>query len=211
MSNSISLISILVLLCLAACNGVNKPSDTNFTKAINDYLAKHGQVCTVIGRQFPVDLPRSEQKEQFGIGPKLEALEQASLLKASDTTAVVPGMLDSLRGSTPPQLVRRYALTAEGRKYFKQITGTLGQPRGFCYGRKTVDSIVKWTEPAAVGQSSQTEITYTYRIVDPAAWAERPDVQQAFPDIRSNLNGVSKTTEQTGLQLTSRGWEVPGQ
>ena len=209
MRNSISLVSILLLLCVAACTGVNEPSDTNFTKAINDYLVKHGQVCTVLDRQFPIDVPRSEQKELFGIGLKLGALEQASLLKATDTTAAVHGMLDPLRGSTPPQPVKRYALTAEGQKYFRQIPGTLGQPRGFCFGQMTVDTIVKWTEPTAVGSSSQTEVTYKYKIVNLAAWAERSDVQRAFPDIRSNLNGASKTAEQARLQLTSRGWEVP--
>ena len=209
MRNSISLVSILLLLFFTACNGANKPSDTNFTKAINEYLVKHGQVCTVIDRQFPIDVPLSEQQGEFEVGPKLAVLEQAGLAHATDATAVVHGMLDSLRGSTPPQPVRRYKLSAEGQKYFQQISGTLGQPRGFCYGQKTVDTIVKWTEPAALGKSSQTEVTYTYRIVDLAAWARRPDVQQAFPDIRANLKAASKTTELAGLQLTSRGWEVP--
>ena len=211
MRNRICLVSIIGLLVLTACNDAKKPGDTTFTKAIDGYLAKHGQACTVLDRQFPIDVPRSEQKEQLGIGPKLEALEQANLVYATDTTAVVHGMLDSLRGSTPRQLVRRYQLTAEGQRYFRQIPGTLGQPRGFCYGLKTVDAIVKWTEPAAQGSISQSEVTYTYKIANPAAWAERPDVQQAFPDIRANLSGASKTTEMTGLQLTSRGWEVPGQ
>ena len=209
MRNSICFVSILSLLVLAACNDTKKPSGTNFTQAINDYLVKHGQVCTVMDRQFPIDVPRSEQKEQFGIGAKLAVLEQASLVRATDTTAVVHGMLDSLRGSTPPQLGRRYQLTAEGQKYFQPIPGTLGQPRGFCYGQKTVDTIVKWTEPASVGKSSLTEVTYTYRIVNPAAWAERPDVQRAFPDIRANFKGASKATNLAGLQLTNRGWEVP--
>ena len=103
-------------------------------------------------------------------------------------------MLDPLRGSTPPQPVKRYELTADGRKYFQQIPGTLGQTSGLCYGQKSVDSIVKWTAPATVGASSQTEVSYTYRIVNRTAWAERPEVQQAFSDIRMALNGVSKTT-----------------
>ncbi len=205
----ICLVSIVGLLVLTACNNAKKLSDTSVTKAINEYLAKHGQSCTVLDRQFPIDVPRSAQKELFGIGLKLGALEQASLLQATDTTAAVHGMLDPLRGSTPPQPVKRYALTAEGQKYFRQIPGTLGQPRGFCFGQKTVDTIVKWTEPTAVGSSSQTEVTYKYKIVNLAAWAERSDVQRAFPDIRSNLNGASKTAEQARLQLTSRGWEVP--
>jgi hypothetical protein len=161
----------------------------------------------VIGRQFPIAVPRSDQGEQYGIGPKLAALEQAGLVQATETTAVVHGMLDPLRGSTPPQPVKRYELTTDGKKYFQQIPGTLGQTSGFCYGQKSVDSIVKWTDPATVG----TEVTYTYRIVGLASWAERSDVQQAFPDIGPTVNGVLKTTEVAGLQLTSKGWEVLGQ
>jgi hypothetical protein len=135
----------------------------------------------------------------------------AGLMQATETTAVVHGMLDPLRGSTPAQPVKRYELSTEGRNYFWYIPGTLGQTSGFCYGQKSVDSIVKWTDPATVGSSSQTEVTYTYRIVNLAGWAGRPDVQQAFSDIRTTINGASKTTEVVGLQLTSKGWEIPGQ
>jgi hypothetical protein len=203
-------IFILGLLALTACNSAKKADDANFTKAINVYLTNHGAACTVIGRQFPIDLPQSEQIEHFGIEPKLAALEHAGLVQAAETTAVVHGMLDPLRGSTPPQPVKRYELTAKGKKYFQQIPGSLGKTGGFCYGQKSVDSIVKWTEPATMGTSSQTEVTYTYRIVDPADWAERHEVQQAFSDIRTTINGASKTNEVAGLQLTSAGWEISG-
>lgn len=206
-----SLFPFAGLLILTACNSAKNPSDANFAKAINEYLVKHGTTCTVIGRQFPIDVPQSEQREQYGIGPKLAALEQAGLVRATDTTAVAHGMLDPLRGSTPPQPVKRYELTADGRKYFQQIPSTLGQTSGFCYGQKSVDAIVKWTEPATSGAPSQTEVTYTYKIVDAAVWAERPEVQQAFSDIRTTITGASKTTEIAGLQLTNKGWEVPGQ
>jgi hypothetical protein len=62
-----------------------------------------------------------------------------------------------------------------------------------------------------MGPYSQTEVTYTYKIVDPASWAERPDVQRVFSDIQTTVTGVSKTTQIAGLQLTNKGWEVPGQ
>jgi hypothetical protein len=97
--------SIAALLLLTACDSAKKPSESNFAKAINQYVAEHGAARTVIGRKFPIDVPRSEQSEQYGIGPKLAILEQAGLVHASDTTAVIHGMLDSLRGSTPPQPV----------------------------------------------------------------------------------------------------------
>ena len=205
------LISVAACLLLTACNNVKKPSKGNFTKAVNQYLANHGEACTSIGHQFPVDIPKSEQKDQHGIGPQMAALEQAGLAHSSNTTAVVHGMLDALQGSTPPQPVKRYELTMEGKKYFRQAPGLLGQTSSFCYGQKTVDSIVKWTEPMTMGASSQTEVTYTYKIVNLAGWAQRPDVQHVFSDVRDTVNAASKTNQVAGLQLTNQGWEVPGQ
>lgn len=205
---SICLVSIAGLFLLVACGGVKKPSNANFTKAINQYLAKHDDVCTVIVRQFPIDVPKSEQKEQYGIEPKLVALEQTGLVHSNNTTAVVHGMLDPLWGLTPPQSVKRYELTPEGKKYFQEIPGPLGQASAFCYGQKSVDSIVKWTES---GTYSQTEVTYTYKIVNLASWAQQPDVQRAFLDVGVTVNGASKTNQIAGLQLTNQGWEVPGQ
>jgi hypothetical protein len=205
------LISAAGCLFLAACNDVKKPSAENFTRAINLYLARHGDVCATIIRQFPVDVPQLEQSEQYGIGPKLTALEQAGLVHSSDTTAVVHGMLDPLRGSNPPQPVKRYELTPEGKKYFQELPAPLGQTGAFCYGQKTVDYIIKWTEPVTMGTFSQTEVTYTYKVVNLAGWAQRLDVQRIFPDIGTTVSGASKTNQVAGLQLTNQGWEVLGQ
>ena len=74
-----------------------------------------------------------------------------------------------------------------------------------------VDSIVKWTEPMTTGPSSESEVTYTYKLVNLAAWAEQPGMQRAFPDIRTTISGASKTDRIAGLQLTNKGWEVPEQ
>lgn len=202
-------VSIAGLLVLAACNSAKSPNEANFRKAINEYLNKHGQTCTAIDRQFPVDVPRSEESGRYGVGPKLAALEQAGLVHGIDATEVVHSMLDPLRGPTSPRPVRRYEVTVEGRKYFQQIPGTLGQTSGFCYGQKSVDSIVKWTEPTMAGTSSQPEITYTYKILDLADWAQRPEIQQVLPDVQQTIGGTSKTPEVVGLQLTNKGWEVP--
>ncbi|MDR3737517.1 MAG: hypothetical protein P4L40_00720 [Terracidiphilus sp.] len=208
---SLYLASIAGLLFLDACNSTKKPSDANFTNAINQYLVKHGEACTVLNREFPLDVPKREQKEQYGIGPKLAVLEQTGLLRASDTAAVVHGMQDALQGPTPPQPVRHYELTAEGGKYFQELSGGFGQTTSLCYGRKQVDSIVKWTEPMTMGAYSQTEVTYTYKIADLAAWAERPEIQHTFSDIQAEIAGQSKAAQIAGLRLTNKGWEVPAQ
>jgi hypothetical protein len=207
---SLFLVPIAGLFFVVACNDAKKPSNANFTVAVNRYLAKHGEACTLLGGQFPIDVPKSEQHDPSGIGAKLAALEQAGLVHASDTTAVVHSMLEPLRGPTPPQPVKRYDLTEEGKKYFQQVPGTFGQTGGFCYGQKSVDSIVKWTEPITMGAYSRTDITYTYKIVNLAIWAERSYVQQAFPDLRTTISGAAKANQIAGLQLTDKGWEVPG-
>jgi hypothetical protein len=114
-------------------------------------------------------------------------------------------------GPSAPRRVKRYEPTDEGKKYFQQVSVVLGQSAGFCYGDKTVDSIVKWTDPVTMGASFQTEVTYTYKIANFAPWAQRSDVQREFGDVRTSVNGISKSNEIAGLQLTNQGWEVPGQ
>lgn len=205
------LVPLAGIFFLTACEDAKKPSDGNFRKAIDQYLAKNGKTCMWIVRPFPIDISIAEQKFQSGIVPQMAALEQAGLVRSSNTTAVVHGMLDALRGSTPLQPVKRYELTDEGKRYFQQSPGVFGLSSGFCYGEKVVDGIVKWTEPMAMGSNSQTTVTYTYRIEKLAAWAKRPEVQREFGDVRTTLSGVSKSNEIAGLQLTDKGWEVPTQ
>lgn len=204
------LFTLNVLVALNGCNNEKKPSATTFSKAINQYLAKHGQECTFIAQAFPIDIPTSELKDQSGTAAQMAALEQAGLVRGSDTTAVIHGMMGAL-GASAPRSVRRYALTDEGRKYFQVKPGILGQSSAICYGQKRVDSIVKWDVPTALDETTSTEVTYTYKIDDAAPWARRPDIQRIFSDVRTTINGTSKTTEIVGLQLTSNGWEVPRQ
>ncbi len=137
----------------------------------------------------------------------MAALETAGLVRSSDTVAATPGIF----GPGAPRRVKRYEPTEAGKKYLQQDSAALGQSAGFCYGDKSVDSIVKWTEPVTAGPYSQSEVTYTYKIADLAPWADRPDVQREFGDVRTIVNGASKSNEIAGLQLTNKGWEVPGQ
>ena len=144
------LLAVAILVMLAGCSNEKKPNVAHFTKAINQYLAKHGQTCTFFAQTIPIDVPISELKDQGGTAPQMAALEQAGLLRGSNTTAVLHGMIGTL-GPSAPRPVRRYELTDEGRKYFQVKAGVLGQSSSFCYGQKTVDSIVRWTEPASMG------------------------------------------------------------
>lgn len=197
---------------LAACNSAKRPSAANFTTAINQYLATRGQVCISTGSQFPIDVPVSQQSDQHGIAAELTALQHAGLVNVTDTTAVVQNLANSLSlGPHKPEPVKRYTVSGEGQKYLQSVMTDFGKTSGFCYGQKRVDSIINWTERTGMRTSSQTEVTYTYKIENLASWAERPDVQRGFPTIQATLAGISKTTEVAGLQLTSRGWDLPRQ
>ena len=154
------LVSIAGLLFLAACNDANRNRAKSTTKVIDQYLTKHGEACTVIGRPFPIDVPESEQRLQSGTGLEMATLEQAGLLQSSSTTAVVHGMLDALRGSTPPQSHETLRTHHGGKEILSNKFPASGQTNGLCYGQKTVDAIVKWTEPVTAG-CLQTEVTYT--------------------------------------------------
>lgn len=204
-----TLFLLTVVLMLGGCSSEKTPNADNFTKAINQYLAKHGQVCALVDQTLPTNVTLPEQKQQTGIGPQMVALEQAGLVRGSNTTAVVPTLADALTRSATPQPVRRYELTDEGKKYYRQTLVALGQTGEFCYGQKAVDSIEKWTEPAAMGPYTKSEVTYSHKVVNLAAWAQQPGIEQAFPDIRSTLQDASKVNQRAGLVLTNQGWEVP--
>jgi hypothetical protein len=204
------LLTLTVTVMLGGCNNGKKPSAANFTKAINQYLAGHGQECTYFAQTFPIDVPASELKDQFGTPAQMAALEQVGLVSGSDTTAVIRGMMGAL-GPSAPRPVRRYELTDKGRKYFQIKPGVLGQSGAFCYGHEAVDSIVTWTKPESMGSVLQSEATYTYKMPDLAPWAKQADVQQAFDDIPTTVNGISKAHERVSLQLANKGWEVPEQ
>ena len=195
------------IILLAACNDIKKPNSTNLTKAINQSLQRHGDLCTPLGQPLPTDIPQSEQQDQYGIFPELTTLEKAGLVHSSATIATTPGIF----GLGAPRPVRRYEMTEMGRRYYRLTPGTFGPSGAFCYGQKSVDSIVKWTEPVTAGSASQTQVTYTYNLVHVAPWAERPDVQRVFPDIRMAISGASTASQVAGLQLTNQGWAVPEQ
>ncbi len=56
---TLRLIPIAAIMLISACNDAGKATNANFTTAINRYLDHHGQACTLIGPQFPIDVPRS--------------------------------------------------------------------------------------------------------------------------------------------------------
>lgn len=201
-----TILLLAAFLLLGGCTREKKLGTVNFTNAINQYLAKHGQECTYFAQAFPIDVLASELKDQSGTSAEMAALEKAGLVRGNDTTAVIHGMMGAL-GASAPRPVRRYKVTDDGKKYFQVKPGVLGQSSAFCYGQEQVDSIVKWDEPTTQDGASVTEVTYTYKFQQLADWAKLPDVEQAFPAIKSTVEQAG-TNQVVEAHLTNNGWEA---
>jgi hypothetical protein len=197
---------VSLALFLSGCKGSKKSTEAEFKVAINRYLEDHNQACIWLGQPFPIDISRSHEKYVEGIPHHLAILEEAGLVHSAETVTTPQGIL----GGTTQQNIRRYEPTDAGKPYLHQVQAVLRQSAGFCYGTKTVDSIINSTKSANSGPALLTEVTYTYKITDLAPWARRPDIPKEFGDVRTTIDGVSKQTETIGLQLTDQGWVVPG-
>ncbi len=53
-------------------------------------------------------------------------------------------------------------------------------------------------------------ITYTYQVNSLADWAKKPDVQAAFPFVKSVPDGAGSKESKHAIKLTSQGWEAKG-
>jgi hypothetical protein len=196
---------VSAVLLLSGCKNSNESTEAEFKSAINQYLQTHEQACIWLGQPFPIDISRTHEDFTEGMPHQLATLEKAGLVRSVETITTSRGIL----GGDTQRNVRRYEPTDIGKPYLHQVRAVLTQSAGFCYGTKTVDSIINFTKPADSGSAVLTQVTYTYKIADLAPWAIRTDIQREFGDVRTAVAGISKETESIGLQLTEKGWAFP--
>jgi hypothetical protein len=93
--------------------------------------------------------------------------------------------------------VSRYTVTPAGTRY---------APR-FCYGHREVTSIDSFTPIAVNDGFKETTVTYNYTMKEVPVWALSHDVQGAFPDMASAING--QVSAKATLAQTPVGWQIP--
>ncbi len=93
--------------------------------------------------------------------------------------------------------VNRYTVTDVGARY---------APR-FCYGHREVKAITGSTPPAQANGFVETQVSYSYTMMDVPVWAKSADVQAAFPAM-TTATTEGGTATQT-LAQTMAGWQVP--
>jgi len=196
--------SMTKTLCLAgalavlagACRSNRDAGLKDFTRAMNAYLQKRGDLC--IGRaDWPVDVTRDDATARTRDATQMPVLEQLKLVE-----------------STPlPGAATRYQLTALGRRqYIDRETRQPASPDSpqhdttdFCVARLTLDQIKHVELHEAANAPTRAVITYTYGVTAPE-WTRDPAARRAFPAVDRVVSGAHTATLQEELTRTAEGW-----
>ncbi len=213
------ILAVLGIVMLTACGSKTDANEKNFGVALTRYFDKKGGLC-LDTKRWPVDLSEYEvrlQKTQaFSRGGQMAALEAAGLVKGEDIEVDVMDIMGKPTGRK--RKVKRYTLTDAAKPFSQeQEVRTIGlngltteKQTDLCWGKKSLDKVVKWEGPLKLGDYQEASVTYLYKVNNVAEWAKRPDVQASFPLIKSILDAAGTTPARHAVKLTSEGWEAKG-
>lgn len=185
---------LLVLLAtLAGCDNeaARFPNEANFTATTRDYLAQRGHVC-LAKYSWPITVAAGSREPD---AQQMPVLEKLGMVTGKDVAAA-----------------REYALTEAGRQHYLQVpvvirttTQTVTHPGDFCAATLSLDRLIGWDPPQTREGRTTTSLLFTYRIATDA-WADRPEVLQAFPLLARAIQREGTMQVRLGVHLTPRGW-----
>lgn len=214
-----SILAVVTTLSLTACGSKTDANEKNFGAAMSQYFDKKGDLC-LNTKQWPVDVTemevRLEKTLKSGNASRMDALQTVGLVKGEDVELDIMGIMGKPTGSKAK--VKRYMLTDAAKPFAQEkdvesigLNGrTTVHQTDLCWGKKALDKIVKWEGPMKLGDYQEAGLTYTYKVEHTADWANKPEVQAAFPAIKNILDGAGKNQLTHGVKLTSQGWEAKG-
>jgi hypothetical protein len=191
---------------LSACNSKTSANEENFGLTISQYFDKKGDLC-LDPIKWPVDVYEIDIRQQKlypdNAAGQMSALEAVGLARGEDVE--LPGAV--VNGKASGVKVRRYIMTDAAKPYLHAKAGK--QPR-ICWGRKSLRKVVRWADPAKVGDHEESSVIYTYKLSNVADWARKPQVKEAFPELGRNIDGERSQKEKMYVKLTPNGWEAFG-
>jgi hypothetical protein len=146
----------------------------------------------------------------------MAALEAVGLVKGADIEVDIMGIMGKPTGGKAK--IKRYTLTDAAKPFAQEkdvasfgLNGrTTVKQTDLCWGKKSLNKIVKWEGPMKFGDYQEAGITYTYKVNNVADWAKKSAVQAAFPVVKSILDGAGSKESKHYIKLTSQGWEAKG-
>lgn len=195
------IVGVTLSAALSACDSKTSANDKNFAIAVTQYFDKKGEMC-IDPIKWPVDVYEIDMRQQKlypdGVAGQMSALEAVGLARGEDTD--LPGAGTKLK-------VRRYSMTDAARPFLR---ADAGREQRLCWGRKSLDKVLRWADPAKVGDHEESAVIYTYKLSNVADWARKPQVKEAFPILGRTVDGEHKQKEKLYVKLTPQGWEALG-
>lgn len=178
------------------------PTHENFKSALVETLSKNGDVCLAMF-DWPMDLTPAEAGAGSRHAVQLPVFEKLGL--ATSEVVAVPKTAENPQG-----VIKRYALTNEGRKYYKphEYTSRDGVKHlnDFCVAHIKPDAVVSWQLDKSDAQHPLAIVSYTYQ-VEPAPWMKDADAQRVLPMIALVINGAGGRQQmRQGFTLGEQGW-----
>jgi hypothetical protein len=172
-------------IALAACSNKKDASQSNFEEAIKAGLATGPNMCVTVAAWWPDDVRDNDHRSG-----QLRPLMNAGLLSAEPIT--VPDM---------------FSRKVPGHRYNVTEAGIQFAERGaFCYGRARLVKLLSWDPVTTAIGTSTTKVFFTYEIDGLAPWAKREDVQAAFPNVRTVVQGQDHIKMQMKLIMDGERW-----
>lgn len=196
---------LLATAALVACSNPKTPNEANFGQAIEQYLTQKGELC----------LSLHEWPAKVGPYDKILAKSMPNSRYAQLLALQSQGLVAGSEDANGNQL---FSLTDAGMKFYreKEVNSYgFGAPKkvmqgDICYGHKTLDKVTKWDGPIKLGDYQEAKVKYTYKIRDLASWTSAPEIQTAFPYIKSLIERASTAEQAHLVKLSSEGWEPKG-
>ncbi|MDB5853178.1 MAG: hypothetical protein JWR22_1219 [Herminiimonas sp.] len=201
-------------LLLVGCNNqhqLSEASQTNFTTAMNAYLAARGDLC-LAKNQWPIVVTREEAELGSRNALQMPVLERLGVV--ASVAATVEKDAGQGKSSTSG---RSYQLTDAGMKFYlareprKQATGSAATAQhDLCAARLTLDKIVAWeapTKPSQPDAGAETIVTYTYKVAA-ASWTDDAEARNVFPVVDRIVKGAGVLQLKEPFRLTEHGWEA---
>ena len=198
----IAAMAALAVSALAGCShpDAKAPSREAFETGLRGFLADgHDQLCLGM-YDWPIALTEAEAGAGSRHAVQLPVFEKLGLA----TSTIVPAPKSA---ENPDGAIKRYALTDEGRKYFKahpykSRDGTVHQ-NDFCVARISLDHVDSWQLD---DQKKAATVSYSYRI-EPAPWMQDADAQRVLPMVAKVIKGAGGGLQlHQGFALGQQGW-----
>ena len=227
-------VAVGALSVAGAAQAAMDPSQKQLTRAVQAFLADHGDLC-MAKYTWPRDVTPADEETRSNDSIQLPVLERLGIVRSveipvtradsgapgsneSQPAARMPVPAEPASGSAEPvpdrpALIRRYSLTQKGKQYYLRkkhiVVGPHDQPTehdaDFCVAHLTLDKVVKWSPPEPVHDHLETVVRYTYRI-KPADWLDDPEARKVFPIVDRIIRGEGRMLMSATVRLQDGKW-----